>query len=98
MGRIEQLVEAAISLCEPENADEKATAYTREVLTRRFREILDQPSHSASCAGLTRASSFRDARHAGRKLDCRVKPGNDAVGGTGAVPISKDGRGVQPCP
>ena len=37
---IEQLVEAAISLCEPENADEKATEYTRTVLRRKFTKIL----------------------------------------------------------
>ena len=40
--RIEALVDAAIGLCEPENADEKATEYTRQTLRRKFREILEQ--------------------------------------------------------
>jgi hypothetical protein len=38
--RVEALVEAAISVCEPENADERATEHTRQVLRRKFRTIL----------------------------------------------------------
>jgi hypothetical protein len=37
---VEALVDAAVSTCEPENADEKATEYTRKVLRRKFHEIL----------------------------------------------------------
>lgn len=39
---VEALVEAAISVCEPENADEKATEYTRQTLRRKFRVILER--------------------------------------------------------
>lgn len=38
--KLRQLVEAAISLCEPENADEPATTYTRATLFKRFGKIL----------------------------------------------------------
>jgi hypothetical protein len=37
---------------------------------------------SASCAGLTRASIIL-RKNLSRKMDCRVKPGNDVVGGPG---------------
>lgn len=37
---IRRLVDEVISVCEPENADEKATAYTRQTLTEKFNAIL----------------------------------------------------------
>lgn len=55
--KIRRLVEAAISLCEPEDADEKATGYTRETLTKRFREILEpSPRRSEATKGGPTAS------------------------------------------
>lgn len=38
---IEALVEAAIGTCEPENVDAAAQNYTRQVLRRKFRAILE---------------------------------------------------------
>lgn len=37
---LRQLIDATISVCEPENACEKAAAYTRETLYKRFSAIL----------------------------------------------------------
>jgi len=37
---IEKLLDAVISVCEPENADERATAYTRQTLRKKFIAIL----------------------------------------------------------
>jgi hypothetical protein len=37
---IERLVEVAIGLCEPENADEKATEYTRNILRKKFAAVM----------------------------------------------------------
>jgi hypothetical protein len=39
---IEDLINDAIGLCEPENADEKATEYTRQTLRRKFRAIMER--------------------------------------------------------
>lgn len=38
---VEALIEEAISTCEPENADEAATAYTRQTLRRKFLAVLE---------------------------------------------------------
>jgi hypothetical protein len=38
--KLSQLVDAALSVCEPENIDETATNYTRSVLRKRFAAIL----------------------------------------------------------
>lgn len=37
---VERLVQAAIDTCEPEDACDKARAYTQQVLTRKFTDIL----------------------------------------------------------
>jgi hypothetical protein len=37
---VERLVEEAIGTCEPENADDMASAYTRSVLSKKFRKAL----------------------------------------------------------
>lgn len=37
---LRRLVDAALSVCEPENVDETATAYTRSALIRKFSAIL----------------------------------------------------------
>ena len=37
---LEKLVDAVIGVCEPENACEKATEYTRDTLRKRFIAIL----------------------------------------------------------
>jgi hypothetical protein len=39
---IEALIDEAIGTCEPENADERATAQTRQVLRRKFRAVLER--------------------------------------------------------
>jgi hypothetical protein len=36
-------------------------------------------AHSASCAGLTRASIHLHKMHFAKRMDCRVKPGNDSL-------------------
>lgn len=38
--KLRQLVDAALSVCEPENVDEKATSYARMTLTKKFSAIL----------------------------------------------------------
>lgn len=40
---IERLIEGVISVCEPENVDDKARATTRMALRRRFKRILRSP-------------------------------------------------------
>jgi hypothetical protein len=40
---IERLIEETMSFCEPENADEAASSYSRDTLRKRFSKILGKP-------------------------------------------------------
>jgi hypothetical protein len=48
----------------------------------QFASFADASTLSASCPGLTRAS-IQLRKNLSKKMDCRVKPGNDGVGGPG---------------
>jgi hypothetical protein len=46
----------------------------------QFASFADASTLSASCAGLTRAS-IPLRKNLTKRMDCRVKPGNDGLGG-----------------
>jgi hypothetical protein len=48
----------------------------------RLARFANASTLSASCAGLTRAS-IHLRKSLSKRMDCRVKPGNDGVGGPG---------------
>lgn len=92
---VQRLVEEAMGTCEPENADEEASAYSRKVLARKFAALLKGRSDIAE-AQLREARERIEALEADlAEVDALLEEYGIDTMGTGPDVGQRESRRVQ---